>query len=321
MKKINKRKIMQDHDTEGKGDADLLTLISYHAKKLKEGAWVCPFGAMQKRGGRKNGLAGSLTIEAVLSLTLFFFLVLLLAVPMDLLDTQRRIQMTVESKARELSRQAGIFTPDFSFDSEEEKLSAAEYQLLRDGICLLLSRAVTEAAGEKRIERVDCSASKISSDGEWIDLRADYDLRLPFSVFTLNSLSFHARSRKRGWIGREGGYWKRNGETDSSSIMVYVGKASTRYHRSPSCHYLSNEISAVSFEAAAGLVNKSGKHYKACHVCGGAAQSGGTVYLFPNGEYYHSRKDCSSVRAYVREVPLEEVRHLGACSYCGENGR
>lgn len=303
MKKTNKRKIIQ-----------------YDAKKWKEGAWLCPFG-QRPEVGLKNGLSGSLTIEAALSVTLFLFLVLLLAVPMDLLDTQRRIQMTVESKARELSRQAGIFNQASSPDSEEMDSSAVEYQLLRDGICLLLSQAVTEAAGKKKIEHVDCSASQISPDGEWIDLQADYRLRLPFSVFTLESLSFHVRSRKRGWIGREGGYWRQNGEGASSRLMVYVGKASTRYHSSPSCHYLSNEISAVSFETAAALVNKSGKHYKACHVCGGASQSGDTVYLFPNGEYYHSRKDCSSVRAYIKEVPLEEVRHLGACSYCGGNRR
>lgn len=304
MKKINKRKIIQ-----------------YDAKKRKEGAWLCSFGQPRPEVGLKNGLSGSLTIEAALSVTLFLFLVLLLAVPMDLLDTQRRIQMTVESKARELSRQAGIFNQASSPDSEEMDSSAVEYQLLRDGIYLLLSQAVTEAAGKKKIEHVDCSASQISPDGEWIDLQADYRLRLPFSVFTLESLSFHVRSRKRGWIGREGGYWRQNGEEASSRLMVYVGKASTRYHSSPSCHYLSNEISAVSFETAAALVNKSGKHYKACHVCGGASQSGDTVYLFPNGEYYHSRKDCSSVRAYIKEVPLEEVRHLGACSYCGGNRR
>lgn len=47
----------------------------------------------------------------------------------------------------------------------------------------------------------------------------------------------------------------------------------------------------------------------------------GTVYIMPNGSSYHTRMDCSSVVSYVREVPLREVKHLGACSYCGEGGK
>lgn len=291
--------------------------VPCNAKKWKVGAAPCLFGGVRQESGFQEGLRGSLTIEAALSLTLFLFLVLLLAVPMELLDTQRKVQMAVEGKARELSYQAGMFDLDREAASEEEAASALEYQLLQEGICRILSQTVTEAAGKQKIEALDCSATYVSPDGEWIDLRAKYRLRLPFSVFTLESVPFCVRSRKRGWIGREGGYWSRKTGEEESVIFVYVGKASTRYHSSPSCHYLSNEISAVPFETAGSLVNQSGRHYKACHVCGRYSQSGSMVYLFPNGSYYHSRKDCSAVRAYIREVPLEEVRHLGACSYCG----
>lgn len=272
--------------------------------ELKEGAAFC----LPVRNG--SSLRGSLTLEAALSLTLFLFLVVLLAMPMELLNTQRQIQMVLEVSARELSRQAGIF-----YQEQQQEDSADG--MLEEGIEILLASRIRNAVGTKKIEGLNCSRTQISGDGEWIDLRAEYRLRLPFAVFTLDSIPFSARSRKRGWIGRTGGEWIGEQPDVADVTMVYVGKGSVRYHLSPECHYLSNEISAVSLEQAKRLKNKSGSSYKACHVCGGEVSSGSEVYLFPNGAYYHSRKDCSSVRAYIKKVPLKEAEHLGACSYCG----
>ena len=47
-------------------------------------------------------LCASLTIEATLSLTLFMFTVILLSVPMEILDTQRKVQTVLEVTGREL---------------------------------------------------------------------------------------------------------------------------------------------------------------------------------------------------------------------------
>ena len=50
-------------------------------------------------------LCASLTIEAALSLTLFMFTVILLSVPMEILDTQRKVQTVLEVTGRELGWQ------------------------------------------------------------------------------------------------------------------------------------------------------------------------------------------------------------------------
>ena len=261
---------------------------------------------VKKKKGK--GPEGSLTIEAALSLTLFMFMVILLSVPMELLNVQRKVQMVLETAAREMSRQAWL--PD----SEDEGWISL---FLQGGLILSLEHAIEDAVGENRLEKLDCSGTRISEDREWIDLRAEYRLKLPFSVFALDSIPLSARSRKRGWIGREGGYWSRENTEERNRTMVYVGRDSVRYHLSADCHYLSNQIIAVSSDQVDEMKSKDGSHYKLCRICGGEVREGGMVYLFPNGAYYHSRKDCSSVRFYIREVPLDEVRHLGACSYCG----
>lgn len=282
-------------------------------------------------------LRGSLTIEAALSLTLFLFMVILLSVPMELLNTQRKVQMVLETAAREISRQAWLAgeikngelwngePPDESDTGKiEEKESTEETEnalwtvdLSEAAAALFLERAIRNATGSGRLESLDCSGTRISSDREVIDLRAKYSLKLPFSVFALDSVRMSSRSKRRGWIGREGGRLSGVPAEEEGQVMVYVGKASVRYHTSPECHYLSNRTIPVSFEAVEEYRNASGSGYKSCGICGSEAGAGQIVYLFPNGENYHSRLDCSSLSFYLRKVPLEEVSHLGCCSYCG----
>ncbi len=97
--------------------------------------------------------------------------------------------------------------------------------------------------------------------------------------------------------------------------MVYVGKGSTRYHRKRTCHYIYNDLRAVSRDELGSLRNQDGKKYYPCSRCGGAGGNG--CYIMPSGTSWHSSRDCSAIVAYVREVPLSEAEHLGACSYCG----
>lgn len=262
-----------------------------------------------------NGcLSGSLTIEAALSLTLFLFFVILLAMPMELLNTQRQIQMALETEARKLSRQAWAVSA--GLNGEE---SSVKQLFIQGTVILSLENRIRGIAGEEKLEELDCSGTRISPDGEWIELCADYKIRLPFSVFGLESVSMSSRSCKRGWIGREGG-WFSGEEVSEEQVMVYVGRNSTRYHCSPDCHYLSNRLIPVSLEEAKKKRSESGAVYRPCSRCGSEASEGSVVFLFPNGENYHSRSDCTSLFYYIRQVPLSEVRDLGACSYCGGNG-
>ena len=155
----------------------------------------------------------------------------------------------------------------------------------------------------------------IRENGDEVDFRAEYRIRLPFRVFTLSAVPFSARSRKHGWTGSDkkaGGGGSSGGREDKT---VYVGRDSTRYHCSASCHYISNEIHRVSARSLPGLRNESGSSYRPCRVCGGADAS--EYFVLPSGETYHTKANCSSLSYYVRAVPLSEVEHLGPCSYCG----
>ena len=97
--------------------------------------------------------------------------------------------------------------------------------------------------------------------------------------------------------------------------MVYVGKNSTRYHSSASCHYLSNDLTAVSYASLSGERNSGGKKYHPCSRCAKGV-TGGTVYIMPSGTSFHTSESCSAIRSYGRAVPKSDVAHLGPCSYC-----
>ena len=60
-----------------------------------------------------------------------------------------------------------------------------------------------------------------------------------------------------------------------------------------------------------------GKKYKPCASCKNRG-TGAYVYVLPYGESYHAREDCTSLSAYVQEVPLSQVEYMGGCSYCSQ---
>ena len=265
----------------------------------------------------------SLTVETAMSLTLFFFAVVLLSLPIEILSIHRKVQTVLDTAARELSWQ--VYVP-YRLSQGDDSLDAAAVSSDAEGetgmvtaavLPFYLREKVKQAAGEK-LEEVSCAGSCISENGEIIDLRASYTIRISFSsVFSPGKVRMASRSMRRGWIGAEGGYFSKQDGKKENDRVVYVGAESTRYHISPNCHYISNEITAVAADQISRQRNTEGKRYKACRVCGTSAQSADLLYILPGGEHYHSRQDCSSLVYYVRAVPLSSVEHLGACSYCG----
>lgn len=284
---------------------------------------------LRKRALSSASLSASLTIEAALALTLFMFTVILLSVPMEILDTQRKVQTVLEITGRELEwlvyktshkvHQAEKETLNSS--GEAENADVIEFDIwteIPSKILLqtYLEEEIKEAAG-KKVSDIRCDASGIEGGGEWIDLHAVYQVRLPFSIFALDYIKLSSHSRKRGWIGVNGGYFSKNVNSDKDDEWVYIGRDSTRYHISETCHYISNQITAVTYENIGEQKNSYGTHYKACRKCGRNVSAGGMVYVLPAGEAYHGRKDCSALAYYVQKVRRSEVEYLGVCSYCG----
>lgn len=285
--------------------------------------------------------SASMTVEAALVLPLFLFAGVILMVPFRILDVERQMQAIVDSVGEEISQAAYLMTGDVDersgsavpawggggsggvmevMEGDKSSGTSAEKELRTTGAALAAyvyaEGAVRRKAAELPVERLSLAGSKILDDGETVNLIATYQMKLPFSVFSLSEVKRTNCCFLRAWVGGSGGTGDGTvlgGDTEDDPI-VYVGRDSTRYHISASCHYLSNRLTAVAAEQAAHYRNKDGRAYTPCDRCGG--QTSGTVYLMPSGRHYHSSPSCSAIQAYVTAVHLSEVEHLGPCSYC-----
>lgn len=276
----------------------------------------------QNKARVSKPLQASLTLETALVLPLLIFASVCLILPAKIMMTERKLQAGLEAAGEELSQYA------YLLDSVEQGNlagipgageAAKAFSKNAGTIAAPLyarSRALAYC-DTGNVSHVSMLASSVREDGETLDLVMEYDISFPFPVLGLSSLHRMVRSRRRCWIGREGRYGEGMENADEDEQIVYVGKNSTRYHPDRNCHYLSNKLTAVSWESVADKRNTDGSKYYPCSACAKGAGKGSTVYIMPSGGKYHALQDCKAIMAYVRAVKLKEVKHLGACSYCG----
>ncbi len=255
----------------------------------------------------------SLSVEAALVLPLCLFSCVLLMMPVKLFEEQRKIQAALEEASRDLSQYAYVKQ---QLEQGNEAIGGNNGLASLVGLGYVRAK-VMEHVEEGIISQVSFARSRILEEDEEILLVMDYRLKLPFSVFGLDSIPMESVSLRRAWVGAEGGRLEGGSSAgrEEEEEVVYLGKNPTRYHVSPLCHYLYNDLQAVSAEQIEGLRNQQGQRYKPCKRCGNA--SARTYYIMPSGSSYHTSESCSAIGAYVRAVKRSEAEYLGACSYCG----
>lgn len=258
-------------------------------------------------------------MEASVVLPLFLFAMVTMTMPFAMMNRQRQVQAVVESVCEDLCQLAYV-----GYELKEKK---TEIKLPEEGLDMEFDVDGLEGAAmmayaqvqvrrklnESQIRKLSLSQSEFMEDGEMVNLVASYEMALPFPVLGLSAVPMTSASCRRAWIGKEGG-WLEDGAGEEDDEIVYVGKNSTRYHESRTCHYLYNQLTGVSREEVDGLRNADGKKYHPCAVCGGG--TGGQVFIMRSGTSYHGSSSCTAIMAYVKAVKKSEVAHLGGCSYC-----
>lgn len=245
-------------------------------------------------------------------LSLFLFSCVCLAAPMKLFDQQRRIQGVLEKVGEDLSQYAYV---KYVLDKGGTELGLEEdvTKLLALGY---VRQQVMSQVDQEKIQGVSFAETRILEDDR-ISLIMNYRMKLPFSIFGISAIPARAVCVRRAWIGADGGHFGAGADGgEEEDEIVYVGKNSTRYHTTPKCHYLSNDLRAVDISQIGALRNESGGKYYVCARCKDE-NHGATVYIMPNGSSYHTSSQCSTITAYVRAVKKSEVAYLGVCSYCG----
>lgn len=273
-----------------------------------------------------SSIPASLTIEAAFSLSLFLLMTAAVMQPLLWLDRQRKIQTAEEVFCGELSQYAYIekfLSDDKVFQKEvQEELqedSASGLGYLNKAAASLWLRGKAKQTGIE-MDTVRIINADVQDKDGMICFEMEYREQIPFFPILREGITMRAAARRRAWIGLDGKL-KSNGEDrreegDSEEIMVYVGANMGRYHWYRDCHYISNQYQSIHADQIGQLKNAFGKRYTVCSSCGGKGGSAHQVYITPGGEHYHISADCKAMVSYVRQVPLKEVEHLGACSYC-----
>lgn len=261
-------------------------------------------GVFRNRKRVSFSASASMTAEAALILPLFLFAGVLLLMPIRILDVERQVQAHVEAIGEDIS-QSAYFTME-NMTGKEVLTAVTAYGYAE--------AAVRTKLKAFPVTRISLASSELLKDGETVNLVVDYEMKLPFSVFGLKNVKRRSCCYRRAWIGKPG--TGRNGEVweNGEQEMVYVGRNSTRYHESSTCHYLYNDLKSVPLNQIQDQRNQGGGRYTPCSRCG--SQAGTVVYIMPSGKHYHSSSSCSAIQAYVSEVPKAQVEHLGPCSYC-----
>ncbi|SFQ20120.1 hypothetical protein SAMN02910358_01073 [Lachnospiraceae bacterium XBB1006] len=111
-------------------------------------------------------------------------------------------------------------------------------------------------------------------------------------------------------------YWQGFLRERDADAYVYISKTGTVYHRWRSCYHLLVTIHSVTKENVNSCRNQDGAKYYPCENCGRYA--GNLVYITPEGNRYHSRKNCKNLLRFIKRVPLSEVQATHRpCKHCG----
>ena len=123
--------------------------------------------------------------------------------------------------------------------------------------------------------------------------------------------SFHLRNY---YLGRMWTGFDVEGEDQG---IYYLAENAQVYHRDLTCSHIKLQPELVYSSVLTTAVNGHGSHYRACAICAREAP-GNEVWISPEGECYHLKRDCPGLKRTIRTVTWKEAMNYRPCSRCGE---
>lgn len=247
----------------------------------------------------KKKQRGSLTVEASLVLPIFVFAALSVVYISQLILYEEKVQWALTRVAREASAEYGAWRKEVTMNPAYLTGKLRMY-LDEDKLFVSLLR------------------SRFDPETDEMQLIADYQLTVPFPVPAARRLVFTEQVYTRAFTGVE---TRLDGEdTDDDSVIVYITKTGTVYHRKLSCTYLTLSISRVKYSDLEYMRSENGAKYYACDSCckGRTFGEEEDVFICNYGDRFHSFQTCKNLKRSVQEIRLSEVGDRLPCSKCGK---
>ena len=253
------------------------------------------------RRKRKEGKVHAvITIEAALSIPLFFLAGVTLIYLLEVQATRISVKMGAYSAAKNAAER--IYLAPVLLPSKIES-------------------DIAEAIGQERLNQsiivgksggIDCRKSRVRPGSGIIEIVVEYKVQPPVKLFGVPPVPQGERLKIKGWNGyQRGSYAEKEG-------YVYITETGTVYHKSYQCTHLKLSIQAGTVSDIGDLRNEYQGKYYPCEKCK-AQSASGMIYYTKSGDRYHASLGCSGLKRNIRAVRLSEVGGRGACSRCGRS--
>lgn len=272
---------------------------------------------------------GAVTVEAALIMPLFLYCVVNMLTLFDAV----RVQSTLYAALHQAGREIGIYAFDARFGAEMAAGFAGTNTGSGSGTLQTGANIVSTAYAASRVRDymetyggslrcveggaggIGYLRSGLFSDGDVIDLVADYKIRPLLRVFSFTAIPSEVRYYGHAWTGYGIPGTQSQQTQGQTEASVYIAKTGTVYHKNASCTYLNPSARTVDRSAVSAMRNDSGGKYYPCEVCGGG--SGGSVVVTTYGDRYHANPNCSALARTFKAVPLSQAAGYRPCSKCG----
>lgn len=252
-----------------------------------------------------SAFRGSMTVEAAIILPIFLIVICGIARFFVLINFQNILQVDMENAARHLGCIQYV-------EDNNSKISQS-YAYLK-----IMSGKAADRADDVGIKGgrygVSLLQSDISPDNEINSLVADYSWGTSF-LSGSSGLHFHLVQKccYMPWIGES----IVRKDLEQTEDVVYITKNGKVYHTSKECTYLSRCIKNIRYGEIANIRNISGGRYKGCERCANKKFiNTDIVYITDYGDRYHSKKECNTLKRYIQEIKLSEVKNKRLCTKC-----
>lgn len=280
--------------------------------------------------------SGSMTVEAALVLPVFLMVLAGFLFYFQLLSLQLRLAGGLETAGQQIAEiyhlenvLPDIFSGEQPADEDSVSRQLREYagKLAFSGLTgAYVKYTILDYVGE---DFLNGSCIKNGSDGllcyaltegGMLELRASYEVSIPFLPEKSFSIPVTQRLVRRMWVGIAADIGE-HGETQEEQAekaavrTVYVTRYGTVYHLYQDCQSLKRSIRSCTYASIGDRKNEEGAHYTACKQCIHGSVNA-IVYVTAEGQKYHNSISCGALLRYIEAVPLDEVDGKVLCSYC-----